>query len=169
MKAAIRVQLSRLIRLNRTRTDFQAKFEDLIASYNAGSRNIDDLFKERLELSQSLTDEQQCHVREQLSEEQLTVFDILTRPGPDLNRPERDEVKKVAKALLDKVKAASVLDWRQKAQARARVKLAIEDTPDGGLPLAYTPELYRTKVSAVFEHVFESYQDEGASVFTHVA
>ena len=169
LKAAIRNQLARVIRLNRTRTDFLAKFEELIASYNAGSRSIEDLFHELLTLSQSLSDEQQRHVREQLTEEELTVFDILTRPGPDLSPPERDEVKKVAKALLEKVKAAVVLNWRQKAQARARVRLAIEDSLEEGLPRAYTPQLYQSKVSAVFEHVFESYQDEGVSVYVRVA
>jgi type I restriction enzyme R subunit len=67
------------------------------------------------------------------------------------------------------VKAAVVLNWRQKAQARARVRLAIEDSLEEGLPRAYTPQLYQSKVSAVFEHVFESYQDEGVSVYGRVA
>jgi type I restriction enzyme, R subunit len=87
----------------------------------------------------------------------LTIFDILTRPGPELTLEEQDEVKKVARALLEKLKAAVVLDWRRKAQARARVRLAIEDTLDEGLPRAYTPDLYQHKVSAVFEHVYERY------------
>ena len=46
LKAAIRAHLEKLIRLNKTRTDFQEKFEELIESYNAGSRNIEDLFNE---------------------------------------------------------------------------------------------------------------------------
>jgi type I restriction enzyme R subunit len=75
------------------------KFEALIESYNAGSQNIDDLFKELLALSRSLSDEEQRHVREQLTEEELTVFDLLTGPGPDLAPAERDEVKKVARRL----------------------------------------------------------------------
>ena len=40
LKAAIHAQLEKLVRLNKTRTDFQEKFEELIESYNAGSRNI---------------------------------------------------------------------------------------------------------------------------------
>jgi type I restriction enzyme R subunit len=35
-------------------------------------------------LSRVLTDEQGRHVREHLSEEELTIFDILTRPCPQL-------------------------------------------------------------------------------------
>jgi type I restriction enzyme R subunit len=52
-----------------------------------------------------------------------------------------------------------VLNWRQKQQARAQVKIAIEDTLDEGLPRAYTPDLYKTKCSVVFEHVFETFGD----------
>ena len=36
LKAAIRAQLEKLIRLNKTRADFAEKFEELIESYNAG-------------------------------------------------------------------------------------------------------------------------------------
>jgi type I restriction enzyme R subunit len=169
LKAAIRAQLGRMIQVNKTRADYLAKFEELIESYNAGSRNIEELFQELVTLSQALSDEQQRNVREHLTEEELTVFDILTRPGPELSSEERDEVKKVARALLEKLKSAVVLDWRQRAQARAQVRLAIEDTLDDGLPRAYTPDLYERKVAAVFEHVFEAYHGDGKSVFTRVA
>jgi type I restriction enzyme R subunit len=46
------------------------------------------------------------------------------------------------------------------------VRLAIEDALDDGLPRAYSKELYETKCAAVFEHVYESYQGEGKSVYT---
>jgi type I restriction enzyme R subunit len=157
LRAAVRKQLDTLIRANPTRADFSRKLEELIESYNAGSRNIDDLFKELLALSRSLSDEEQRHVREHLTEEELTVFDLLTRPGPDLAPAERDEVKKVARHLLEQVRRALVLNWREKAQARAQVKLAIEDVLDEGLPRAYTPDLYKSKCSIVFEHVFERF------------
>ncbi len=159
LRAAVRAQLDRLVRVNPTRADYQAKFQELIDSYNAGSRNIDDLFTELLVLSRALSEEQERHVREQLTEEELTVFDLLTRPGPDLSADERDEVKKVARHLLERVRAALVLNWRQKAQARAQVRLAIEDALDEGLPRVFTPEIYQTKCSVLFEHVFESFGD----------
>jgi type I restriction enzyme R subunit len=132
-------------------------FEELIETHSNGSRNIDELFRELLTLTRALTDEQQRHVREQLSEEELTVFDLLTRPGPALSPEEREEVKKVARHLLERVRQALVLNWRQKAQARARVKVVIEDTLDEGLPRVYTPDLYTAKCSRLFEHVYESF------------
>jgi type I restriction enzyme R subunit len=168
LKAAIRAQLEKLIRLNKTRTDFRAKFEELIESYNAGSLNIEDLFNQLVALSRSLGEEQQRHVREHMSEEELVVFDILTRPAPELSTEERAEVKKVAKQLLDRLKALLVLDWRKRQAARARVEDAIKDLLDTGLPRAYSTDLYKQKCSAVFEHFFENYPEMDANVYTAV-
>ncbi|MGE3979147.1 MAG: type I restriction enzyme endonuclease domain-containing protein [Nitrospira sp.] len=165
LKAAIRAQLDKLVRLNRTRADYLSKFEELIESYNAGSRNIDELFRELLALSRSLNDEQERHVRENLTEEELVIFDILTRPAPELSAAERAKLKKVAKDLLEKLKQLLVLNWRQTVSARSRVKLAIEDLLDQGLPRAYNPDLYKQKCSAVFEHVYEMYGEKGASPY----
>jgi type I restriction enzyme R subunit len=75
------------------------------------------------------------------------------------------EVKKVARALLNRLKQLLVLNWRQKAAARSQLKLAIEDALDTGLPRAYPPELYRQKCSAVFEHMYESYPERDAGVY----
>jgi type I restriction enzyme, R subunit len=119
-----------------------------------------------LALSRILTDEQTRHVREHLSEEELTIFDILTRPGPELTTEEREEVKKVSRQLLGQLKALLVLGWRQRVSTRARVQLEIEDTLDEGLPRAYSKELYQAKCTALFEHVYESYMGDGRSVYS---
>ncbi len=165
LKAAIRAQLEKLIELNRTRANFAEKFEALIESYNTGSRTIEALYAELLELSNSLNEEQQRHVRENMSEEELVIFDILTRPAPELTSEERAEVKKAARELLTRLKELLVLNWRQKSMARSQLKLTIEDTLDTGLPRAYTPELYNQKCAAVFEHVYESYPERNAGVY----
>ena len=165
LKAAIRAKLEKMVELNCTRADFSEKFEEMIESYNSGSRTIEALYQELLELSNSLNVEEQRHVRENMSEEELVIFDILTRPSPELGAEERAEVKKVARELLARLKELLVLNWRQKSTARSQLKLTIEDTLDSGLPRAYTPEVYREKCSAVFEHVYESYPERGAGVY----
>ena len=165
LKAAIRAQLEKLIRLNKTRADFAEKFEELIESYNAGSQNIEGLFEELMKLSRCLNEEQERHVREHMTEEELVIFDILTRPGPELTPEEREEVKKAARQVLERLKSLLALDWRRQTQARAQVRLAIEDTLDSGLPRAYTPGLYQAKCATLFEHVFESYHGEGAGTY----
>jgi type I restriction enzyme, R subunit len=165
LKAAVRAQLERMVLLNPTRADYLEKFQELIEGYNSGSRNIEEIFKELLALSTILTEEQTRHVREHLSEEELTIFDILTRPAPKLATEEREEVKKVAHHLLEKLHGLLVLGWRQKVSTRARVKIEIENALDEGLPRAYSKEIYEEKCSAIFEHVYQSYQGEGQSVY----
>jgi type I restriction enzyme, R subunit len=165
LKATIRAMLERLISLNKTRADFAEKFEELIENYNQGSQSIGELFEELLKLSRNLNQEQERHVRENMTEEELVIFDILTRPAPELSADERAEVKKVARELLNKLKLLLVLNWRQKSTARSQIKLAIEDVLDTGLPRTYTPELYRQKCSALFEHVYESYPERDEGVY----
>jgi len=156
LKAAIRAQLDKLIRLNPTRANYLDKFETLIDSYNAGSRNIEETFAELLEFTRNLNAEAQRHIRENLTPEELTVFDLLTQPGPDLTPEERAEVKKVAKQLLEKLRKLFVLDWRRRRDSRAKVESTIKDTLDEGLPRAYSQALYDEKCAKVTEHVFKN-------------
>jgi type I site-specific restriction-modification system R (restriction) subunit len=157
LKAAIRATLDKIVHMHRAlRTDYQQKFEELIAAYNSGSRNIDELFEELLNLSRELSEEQTRHVRENMLPDELVIFDILTRPAPDLSEAEREEVKKVAKQLLSKVQGLLALDWQKRAGPRAQVKGAISDALDDGLPRAYDKPLYEAKVEAVFEHFYET-------------
>ncbi|HET9374957.1 MAG TPA: type I restriction enzyme endonuclease domain-containing protein [Chthoniobacterales bacterium] len=116
LREAVQRQLDRVIRLNETRTDFLDKFQRLIDEYNAGSRNIEEVYRRLIELTKALSDEEERHVRENLSEEELAVFDILTRAAPELSAEEREEVKKVARQLLSRIHSLLGLDWRKKNQ-----------------------------------------------------
>ncbi|MDE2454303.1 MAG: hypothetical protein KGL43_11990, partial [Burkholderiales bacterium] len=87
------------------------------------------------------------------------------RPAPELTTEERDEVKRVAQRLLVRLYELVVLGWRQKVTARARVKTAIEEVLDSGLPRAYDKPSYEAKCASLFEHVFQSYEGDGASLY----
>ncbi|MFO0579035.1 MAG: type I restriction endonuclease subunit R [Polyangia bacterium] len=164
LRATILAQLERLVRLNKTRADFQKKFEELIESYNNGSRSIEAIFDELVAFTQALSAEQQRHVRENMTEEEQAIFDLLTRPAPELSAAERSQVKKVARELLTKIKQQLVLDWRKRASACSKVKVTIEDILDG-LPSAYSTALYQQKCAALFEHIYESYPERDKSVY----
>lgn len=89
------------------------------------------------------------------------VFDLLTRPGPDLTTAERDEVKKVAQRLLTRLNEILTLDWQNTTQSRARVRDLIEEALDVGLPRAYTPEVFKSKAGVVFQHIYERFRRTG--------
>ncbi len=122
-----------MVRLNKTRTDYQERLQRLIEEYNAGSLNIDLYFKALMKIAQELNEEDQRAISEGLSEEELAVFDILTRPEMTLTDNDKDEVKRIARDLLETLKREKlVLDWRKRQQARASVRVAVLDELDEG-------------------------------------
>ena len=134
-----------MVRLNSSRMDYYDQFQEMIDEYNAGVANLDAFFAQLITFAQSLNEEEQRGIAEHLSEEELAVFDLLTRPNLKLNRKEREQVKQVAHELLDTLKAEKlVLDWRKHQQTRAAVRLAIEEQLDR-LPETYTADLFREK------------------------
>ena len=102
---------------------------------------------------------------QQLSEEELAIFDLLTKPEIKLTAKEEREVKKVAKTLLETLKQEKlVLDWKKRQTTRAMVRYTIENVLDQ-LPRAYSKDLYKQKCNAVYQHVYDSYYGQGKSLY----
>ena len=162
LKRLIACNLARLVKANRSRIDFLEKFQALIDEYNAGSRNIESFFKELVAFAQGLSAEEQRGLVEKLSEEELAIFDILTRPEPPLSEAEREAVKLVARDLLAKLKAERlVIDWRQKLQARAAVQQTIAEFYRRLPSPAYSRELIKQKREQTFGHLYDRYAGTG--------
>jgi len=158
-----------MIRLNKSRMDYLAKLQAMIDEYNAGSINVETFFKKLVEFSRSLQEEDRRAIREGLNDEELALFDLLTKPDPKLTKKQEAEVKKVAKALLETLKMEKlVLDWRKRQQSRAAVRVCIEEALDR-LPQPFTPELWRRKCDVVYQHVYDSYFGQQQSVYATAA
>jgi type I restriction enzyme R subunit len=165
LRGAINSKLAQMVRLNRARLDYQQEFEDLIAEYNNGALNIEELFTQLVNFAQSLTTEEQRSTREELTEEELALFDILMRPALTLTGADMNQVKRVARELLATLKEKKlVIDWRKKQQARASVKLCIREFL-GLLPVAFTQVAVAQKMDLAFQHVYDSYFGDGKSIY----
>ena len=166
LKGQVAQKLMALVRLNRTRMDYLERFQAMIDAYNAGSLNAEEFFRQLVAFARSLNEEEQRGVGEQLNEEELALFDLLTRPQIELSAADREKVKATARELLDTLKAGKlVLDWRKRQQARAEVRVTIEKLLDQGLPRVYTPELFEQKTTTVFQHVYDAYYGAGRSIY----
>jgi type I restriction enzyme R subunit len=166
LKGTVAQKLMAMVRLNRTRMDYLERFQEMIDAYNAGSLNAEEFFQQLVTFAQSLSEEEQRGVGEQLNEEELALFDLLTKPQIELSGSDREKVKATARDLLDTLKSGKlVLDWRKRQQSRAEVRVTIEKMLDLGLPRAYTPELFDQKTTAVFQHVYDAYFGAGHSVY----
>jgi len=165
LRSAVEQRLRAMIAINKARIDYMEKFEKMIEEYNSGSINVEEFFNRLRRFAQDLTSEEKRHIAEQLSEEELALFDILTKPEMDLRESERKTVKKVAKELLDTLKKEKlVLDWRKFQASRASVRVTIEEILDK-LPDAYGKAIYQSKCESVFQHIFESYYGPGQSIY----
>lgn len=170
LRGALNSKLQQMIRLNRTRMNYRDAFQRLIDDYNVGATTVDDFFTELVAFARQLDEEEKRGVAKQLSEEELALFDILTKPDPMLTPDEERQVNTVAHELLQTLKTSKlVLDWRKRQQARAAVRQAIENALDQGLPDAYDQTLYQDKCDRVYQHVYDSYYGEGRSVYVRAS
>lgn len=161
LRGEIAKRLQQMVRINRTRLDYLEEFQKMIYEYNSGAANVEAFFAKLMAFTKRLSEEEKRGLSENLSEEELVIFDLLTKPHVELSVSETEQVKKVARELLAKLKAELlVLDWKKKQTTRAGVRYAIEITLDQ-LPRAYAPELYEQKCDAVYQHVFEMYGGMG--------
>jgi len=166
LRKAVGNKLQDMAKRNKSRTDLIEKFKKLIDEYNKGL-DVDGFFAKLTDFVKELSVEEQRGVAEQLTEEELALFDILTKPEFDITDKEEEEVKKVARMLLQTLKEAKlVLDWRKKQRTRADVYTTVKKLLDE-LPRAYTSELYQQKCDSVYQHVYDSYQGEGLSIYAH--
>jgi type I restriction enzyme, R subunit len=169
LKGAISDQLTRMVRLNKSRINYLDKFQQMIDEYNAGCRNIETFFSKLVEFAQALKIEDKRAISENLAEEELAIFDLLIKPNITLTEKEKLQVKKVAQELLETLKQEKlVLDWRKRQQSKAAVKVAIEDILDG-LPESYSTDIYQRKCEEVYQHVYESYSGAGRSIYNNAA
>ena len=164
LKAAVSGKLQRMVQLNKNRTDLLEKFKKLIEEYNKGM-DVDGFFEKLMAFVKELNQEDQRGVAEQLSEEELAIFDILTKPELDMTDDDRKQVKAVARNLLQTLKQAKlVLDWRKRLRTRADVYATVKTVLDD-LPRIFSVDLYQQKCDSVYRHVYDSYQGEGQSVY----
>ncbi|ATL69815.1 type I restriction endonuclease subunit R [Nocardia terpenica] len=150
---------------NPTRSEFVEKIEQLIADYNAGSVNTDEYLRRLIDLSRTLSAEEERAAREGMTEEQLAIFDLLTQPDPVLTDEEREKVKGSTKILLERLHEVIVQDWHRKAEVVSAVESTIRQVLDQGLPDPYTRDVFTGKVTRVYEHVLRVYGDDGESPY----
>ena len=152
---------------NPTRYELVERIEQLISDYNAGSVNIDEYLRRLIELSRTLTEEEERAVHEGMTEEELAIFDLLTQPDPVLTAEEREKVKASARKLLEHLHEKLVQDWRRKVATTNDINSTIRRVLDEGLPEdPYTLDIFTSKVHLVYDHVLAAYGDDGDSAYS---
>ena len=165
IKKDIEKRLVDVVRKNPTQLQLAERFRRLIKDYNAGTHNLEEFLRRLKAINDELTNEEQRAVREDATEAELAIFDLLTKPEPELTEAEAKKVMGAARKLLKHVEEKLVLDWKRRQQTRSAVRVATGTVLDAQLPDVYGPELFDQKVDVIFDHIYASYFNNGGSVY----
>ncbi|WP_049810307.1 type I restriction endonuclease subunit R, partial [Bradyrhizobium japonicum] len=129
-------KLADMLARNPMRMSYQLKYEAIIAEYNSEKdrTTIEETFRRLIELVQSLDEEQARAARENLSDDELAMFDLLKRN--DLSKADRERVKQVSREMLATIKdrLAELDRFWEKEQTKADVEVFILDEVFSRLP-----------------------------------
>lgn len=158
LKNEVQSRIDEMIKKNRKREQFLTRLYKLLDSYNAGNEDVDELIQGLINLARQLDEEEMRASTLGLSENELAIFDLLTREN--LNLEETLAVKLASKELLERLKARLVPGWRDFDPLRSGVKTAIEGVVYPFLPTSkYSEDDCSALSREVFEYVFEKYPD----------
>jgi type I restriction enzyme, R subunit len=165
LKNILSFKLKEMLALNNTRIDYHTKFQNLVNEYNSGSSNNEEFFKKLLKFEKNLSKEERRHIIENLSEEELIIFDKLKKEK--LTDKDLKIVKAASKELLELLSKRNkfCLDWRKKQQTRASVRVTIEKELHRMLPPAYGRKEFNEKCNNLFQHFFDKYPSREKNIY----
>jgi type I restriction enzyme, R subunit len=153
----IQKKLDAMLQDNSTRTDFAEKLQDIINKYNSGSAANEDYFADLVAYAQSLQTEEERHIKEGLTPDELELFDVLKKEN--LTKAEEVKVKNAARHLLKRLVEEQpkvlVQDWFKDRQSQIKVQVAIETVLNDDLPDSYEKDVFKSKSGKLFDLVFE--------------
>src|SRR5690625_550639 len=157
LRSFIEDKLEKLLEDNKTRTNFVERYKELIDRYNSGNSTNEDYYEDLVDFVSNLKQEDERHVNEDLSEEELEIYDLLKKDK--LTKKEEEKVKLSAKRLYESIKndksKTNVIDWYKDEQPRQAVKSEIEELLDETLPDSYDKETFNVKTEVIMTHLME--------------
>ena len=148
-------KLELMLSQNSERRSFAERFQDIINKYNSSSDGAEQAFEELTELIRQMSEEQQRASREELSEEELEVFDILKKDK--MTKDETIQVKNGARTLLAKMKEKKTElfphFWYKDSSLQRKVFIFIGDELDSILPSSYDNVVFKEKKERFYQQV----------------
>ncbi len=158
LKAYIDKALQQMMDKNCTRDKFSSRFKNIVDRYNAGGSENEDYYEQLLQLIEDLKKEAERPNLMGLSEEELEIFDLLTK-GKKLTKAEEQKVilssKNLFKKLNENKNNLFVADWYKDEQPKAKVKDAIMEALDADLPESYDKEVFIVKIDLLLNHFID--------------
>lgn len=157
-KNPIEQALEQMLNRNCTRTKFSERFKRIINSYNADGTENEDYYEQLVKLLEELRQEDNLANTEDLTEEELEIYDLLIA-GKKLTQAEEQRAKISAKnlykKLVDNRSNLLVLDWYKDEQPRAKIKSEVELSLNDDIPESYDKATFVSKVSLLINHFID--------------
>lgn len=158
LKEYLEKALEQMINKNIERVRFSERFKGIVDRYNSGSSENEDYYDQLLQLVEDLKKESTRANFEGLTEEELELFDLLIK-DKKLTKAEEQSVKLAAKSIYSKLTEEKsdlfVVDWYKDEQPKLKVKQAIEQVLDEGLPDCYDKEIFAVKTNLLLNHFID--------------
>lgn len=157
LREFIEKKLEVMLKENSTRTNFAEKLQEIINRYNSGGSSTENYYEDLVKYAEGLKEEDERHIREGLSPDELELYDILKKEK--MTKAEEIKVKNAARHLLQRLikgrPKVLIQDWFKDGQSQVRVKLAIEEVLDKDLPETYEKDLFKEKSNKLYDLVYE--------------
>ena len=116
-RSLIEGKLKQLIAVNRIRMDLVIKFQNIIEENNAKGSTIDEFFRKLVEFSHELNEDEKRAIRQNLSEVELSLLEMLTKPDIHMSQKKADKVKKSCTIDTQSFKAGKTQDGLEEKTA----------------------------------------------------
>ena len=164
LRGKIAGKVQHMVGRNKKRINYQEEFQRMIDEYNQGSANQEIHYYKLLQFMKKLGEEDQRHIKEGLTEEELALYDIVLLPNIKLSPDEKERIKKIVSKILTTLKKDKLRsDWHTKQQTSAQVRNVIRDELKE-MPSSYLHELHML-VGKIYEHVASTYDGTGKSIY----
>ena len=157
LRKYIEEKLQKMLRRNITRTKFAERFRNIIDEYNAGGSQNDDFYEKLLKLMEELRAEEERHIKEELSETELELFDLLRKEQLTVDEEKRVKLtaKELYNTLTEKRNELFIVGWQNDPQPKERVKGESVYILNKFLPESYDREVFLRKSTLVFDHIVD--------------
>lgn len=157
LRAFIENKIKQMLKQNMTRADFAQKLQGIIDDYNAGNTSSENYFDELMHLARDVKDEEERHIREGLTEDELELYDLLKKST--MTKKEKKKVKLAARSLLKRLleehPRVLIQDWHRDSQTQIIVRSTVEKVLDQELPDSYDRLMFKEKCDNVFDLVLQ--------------
>lgn len=157
LRAFIEDKLEKMMQTNATRIDFAQRLQELVDNYNSGGSSTENYYEDLVRFTQEMKEEDERHVREGLSEDELELFDMLKKEK--MTEAETQKAKLAAKSLLHRLleehPKVLVQDWFKDSQSQKAVRSAVEKVLDENLPETYDRVMFKEKCDNLFELILD--------------